>query len=92
MKLDDSLYTITIGNSIIRLTVKEYEIFAFLYGNKGKVFSRKDILKSIWPHQKNILGRTVDVNIARLRKKMNNFGNYIVTRHGYGYFFNEASN
>lgn len=88
--MDSSLKQIRIGNSIILLTRKEFEIFTFLYERPGKVFSRDEISDNIWPNQKNILGRTVDVNITRLRKKMNNLGKYILTRHGYGYYFNKT--
>ncbi len=89
MKTDSSLNTITIGDTTVYLTVKEFDIFMLLHNNKGKVFSRNKILNSVWPHQRYVLERTVDVNITRLRKKMGIMGSCIATRSGYGYYFDK---
>lgn len=67
----------------------EYNIFNMLYNYAGKVFSREDILNKVWPDQDYISGRTVDVNITRVRKKLGRFGKCIATRSGYGYYFDE---
>ena len=55
--------------------------------NKGRVFSREDILSKVWQDEVYVLDRTIDVNITRLRKKIGAYGKYIVTRLGYGYCF-----
>lgn len=69
------------------LTKKEFEILLLLLQNKGRVFSREDILARIWSDEVYVLDRTIDVNITRLRKKIGEYGKYIVTRLGYGYCF-----
>ena len=69
------------------LTKKELEILQLLLQNKGRVFSREDILARIWSDEVYVLDRTVDVNITRLRKKIGDYGKCIVTRLGYGYCF-----
>lgn len=51
------------------LTKKEFEILLLLLQNKGRVFSREDILNRIWSDEVYVLDRTIDVNITRLRKK-----------------------
>ncbi|MDL2213401.1 response regulator transcription factor [Bacteroides sp. OttesenSCG-928-E20] len=91
----DSL-TIDIGKKIVSidgsetaLTKKEFEILFLLLKNKGRVFSREDILSHIWPDEVYVLDRTIDVNITRLRKKIGKYGKCIVTRLGYGYCFEE---
>jgi two-component system alkaline phosphatase synthesis response regulator PhoP len=47
----------------------------------------EEILKRVWSDEVVVLDRTIDVNITRLRKKIGRYGNYIVTRLGYGYGF-----
>lgn len=71
----------------VSLTKKEFEILLFLLENKGRVFSREDILAHVWPDEVYVLDRTIDVNITRLRKKIGIYGKCIVTRLGYGYCF-----
>lgn len=71
------------------LTKKEFEILLLLMQNRGRVFSREDILARIWSDEVYVLDRTVDVNITRLRKKIGEYGKCIVTRLGYGYCFEE---
>lgn len=71
----------------VALTKKEFEILRFLLQNKGRVFSREDILAHVWPDEVYVLDRTIDVNITRLRKKIGTYGKCIVTRLGYGYCF-----
>lgn len=69
------------------LTKKEFEILLLLLQNKGRVFSREDILNKVWNDEAYVLDRTIDVNITRLRKKLGEYGKNIVTRLGYGYCF-----
>jgi DNA-binding response OmpR family regulator len=71
----------------IDLTRKEFEILAFLARHSGRIFSRNDLLNQIWEDDVIVTERTVDVNIARLRKKMGEFGQYIKNKPGYGYYF-----
>ncbi len=77
----------SIDNQEVSLTKKEFEILLLLLQNKGRVFSREDILTRIWSDEVYVLDRTVDVNITRLRKKIGTYGKCIVTRLGYGYYF-----
>ena len=78
---------VTIDGEETSLTKKEFEILLLLVQNKGRVFSREDILTRIWSDEVYVLDRTIDVNITRLRKKIGSYGKYIVTRLGYGYCF-----
>ncbi len=74
------------GNEIV-LTKKENEILILLTASQNKIFSREDILKYVWRNESYVLDRTVDVHIARLRKKLGEYGNMIINRSGYGYSF-----
>lgn len=80
---------VTIDGNPVELTKTEFEILHLLLGNPSHVFSREEILTKVWPDEVIVLGRTVDVNITRLRKKLGKYGVCIVTRHGYGYCFEE---
>ncbi|HPT05602.1 MAG TPA: response regulator transcription factor [Candidatus Egerieousia sp.] len=72
------------GNEVF-LTKKEMEILLLLAKYPGKIFSRDDILKLVWKDESYVLERTVDVHIARLRKKLGKAGDLIMNRSGYGY-------
>ena len=70
------------------LTRNEFEILLLLASNPGTVYSREEILKKVWPEDVIVIGRTVDVNITHLRKKLGDTaGKWVTTRHGYGYCF-----
>ena len=85
--LDVTKKKIIIDDEERSLTKKEFEILYLLLQNKGRVFSREDILVRIWSDEVYVLDRTIDVNITRLRKKIGIYGKCIVTRLGYGYCF-----
>ena len=85
--LDTIKKKVCIDNVEIPLTKKEFEILLMLLQNKGRVFSREDILRRVWSDEVYVLDRTIDVNITRLRKKIGDYGKCIVTRLGYGYCF-----
>jgi len=87
MELDLGRKSLIIANETILLTRKEFEILAMLITNKGKYFSRQEILDRIWSDDVIVTERNVDVNIARLRKKIGVFGESIKGRSGYGYSF-----
>lgn len=78
---------VLIDNDSIKLTKKEFEILKLFLENQGRVFSREEILSRVWKNEAYVLDRTIDVNITRLRKKIGNYGQHIVTRLGYGYCF-----
>lgn len=87
MELDLNRKSVTIDNEEVLLTRKEFEILHMLVSNKGKYLSRQEILDRIWSDDVIVTERNVDVNIARMRKKIGEYGNYIKGRTGYGYCF-----
>jgi two-component system, OmpR family, alkaline phosphatase synthesis response regulator PhoP len=68
------------------LTPIEFELLYLLLKNQGRIFNRDQILESIWKDV-NVIERTVDVHITRLRKKLGIYEKYLITRKGYGYCF-----
>ena len=87
LKLDLNKKEAVLCGEALQLTKTEFEILRLLLENEGRVFSRAEILRRIWNNDAEVLDRTVDVNITRLRKKLDGYGKYVVTRLGYGYCF-----
>lgn len=81
--------TCTVDGNDVRLTKKEFEILLRLLSHPGRIFSRAELLKEVWPDEVIVLDRVVDVNITRIRHKIGPYGRNIVTRSGYGYGFIE---
>lgn len=79
--------TVSIDGEDIPFTKTEFEILHLLLDERGRVFSRQELIDRVWPKDVLVLDRTVDVNITRLRKKIGRFSKCIVTRLGFGYYF-----
>ena len=96
--------TLTIGNivldldarnayksgEIVDLTAREYDVIEFLMKNPNKVYSRENLLDSIWSYEYRSNIRTVDVHVRRLREKLEDDPadpQYIMTKWGVGYYF-----
>lgn len=69
------------------LTIKEYDLLALLMENKGKAFSREQLLDRVWDYGYDGGTRTVDVHIQTLRAKLGDCGIMIETVRGVGYRF-----
>lgn len=87
IELDNIRKRVLIDKEKIDLTKKEYDILLLLLENRGRVFSREDILQKIWGDDIIVTDRTVDVNITRIRNKIGRYGSCLKNRTGYGYFF-----
>ncbi|MFN5370700.1 MAG: response regulator transcription factor [Bacteroidia bacterium] len=83
--IDRERYLILKENEQINLPKKEFELIALLASKPGKVFTREDILKSVWGDDVVVGDRTIDVHIRKLREKLGD--NYIRTIKGVGYKF-----
>lgn len=90
LKLDINRKEATLCGNRLQLTKTEFEILRLLLENEGRVFSRAEMLRRVWNNDAEVLDRTVDVNITRLRRKLEDYGKYIVTRLGYGYCFDTS--
>jgi DNA-binding response OmpR family regulator len=77
----------SIDGDDLSLTKKEFEILSLFLQKQGRVFSREELLKTVWPDDVLVTDRTVDVHMTRLRKKVAPYDKHIVTRLGYGYCF-----
>ena len=77
--LDLDKKTVTIEGEPVAFTKTEFEILHTLLDERGRVFSRQELINRVWPSDVLVLDRTVDVNITRLRKKIGPFAMCIVT-------------
>lgn len=82
---------LTIKGEGIILTKTEFEILVLLADNPERFFSREEIISKVWSQTPYITERTVDVHVARLRKKMGEYASIITNRSGYGYRFNTSN-
>ncbi|MBE0668926.1 MAG: response regulator transcription factor [Bacteroidales bacterium] len=87
--LDTENKLVLSDDKALELTRKEYEIMALFILNPGKIYPRTDILARIWGDDVIVTDRTVDVTIARLRRKLGEKGSLIRNKSGYGYFFSD---
>ncbi len=87
LEVDVKSKAVSIDNVPVNLTRKEFEIIALLLKHQGQYISRNEILDRIWSDDVIVTERNVDVNIARLRKKIGDYGKCIVGKSGYGYAF-----
>lgn len=88
--LDFNLKELSIDGEIIALTKTEFELLTLLAKNPDRMFSRENIIDKLWQDSPYITERTVDVHIARIRKKLGEYAPVIHNRAGYGYRFNTA--
>lgn len=79
--------SVSVDGEDVPFTKTEFELLRLLLEERGRVFSRQELIDRVWPKDVLVLDRTVDVNITRMRKKIGKFAQCIVTRLGFGYYF-----
>ena len=87
IELDTSTYRVIADGRVVSLAWMEYQLLRFLMQNPGRVFSRDQLLASVWSGRAMMGSRTVDVNIRRLRHKLGPPGETLirtVKKVGYG--------
>ncbi len=70
LNIDVARRQASLGDGALDLTPKEFDLLAFLAGNRGLVFSREQLLEKVWGYNYAGNTRTVDVHIRWLRKKI----------------------
>ena len=74
-----------VDGNIVKMPKKEFEILALFLENKGRIFTREELMKKIWPENVIVADRSIDVHITKIRNKITPYGKHIVSRSGYGY-------
>jgi two-component system, OmpR family, alkaline phosphatase synthesis response regulator PhoP len=78
-------YTISVKDVLFALPKKEFDLLLFFVNNPNKVYTREEILLSVWGRGVHVTERTVDVHIRKIREKIGE--DYIKTIKGVGYLF-----
>lgn len=92
LKIDVDGRQVYIEDKEVNLTAKEFDLVYLLVSNPNKVYSREQLLKTIWGASYPGDARTVDVHVRRLREKIEATPadpKYIHTKWGVGYYFHE---
>ena len=92
LKIDVDSRRVYIDEREVNLTAKEFELVYLLVSNPNKVYSREQLLKTIWGASYPGDARTVDVHVRRLREKIEATPadpKYIHTKWGVGYYFHD---
>jgi len=85
--VNDSRKVVSVDGAEVALTRTEFDLLNLLLSERGRVFSRQELIQRAWPHDVVVTERTVDVCVTRLRKKIGRFAKHIVTKSGFGYSF-----
>ena len=85
--INDTAHVVTIDETLVNLTPKEYELLKYLIKNKNIALSREQLLSSIWGYDFYGDDRTIDTHIKTLRTNLGKYRKYIATVRGMGYKF-----
>ena len=86
--VDPGRHIVRDGQREVTLTLKEFQLLCLLLERQGTVFTRDQLLNTIWGYEFDGASRTVDVHIRTLRQKLGESGNCIETVRGIGYKIN----
>ena len=89
ISLDFEKKIVVANGERLKLSPKEFGILSMLVRHPGRVFTREEILAEVWHGDAFVLNRTVDVHIARIRRKLGDGAAHLTNRQGYGYCFEE---
>jgi len=93
LEVDRESLRVKLNDTALQLTATEFKLLEFLMTRPGIVFSREQLLDSVWGHDRAVTDRTVDVYILRLRQKIEDDPAapvFIRSVRGFGYSFNES--
>ena len=85
LRIDHERHVVYVGEKVIELTFKEYELLRLLVSNVGVVMSRENIMIHVWGTDFEGESRTVDMHIKTLRQKLGDMGTRIKTVRNVGY-------
>ena len=83
--LDPARRLVTVDGAPLTLTPTEFDLLAHLLGRPGRVFTREELLASVWGYESHAGTRTVDVHVAQVRAKLGDAAGLIRTLRGVGY-------
>ena len=88
--IDAIKHEVLLSGEPVVLTVTEFKLLRHLVQNRGRAFTRNELLNAVMGADVYVIDRNVDVHVATLRKKLGAYGAHILTIRGLGYKFREA--
>jgi DNA-binding response OmpR family regulator len=85
VSLDPGRRLVTVSGAPLSLTPTEFDLLGHLLGRPGRVFTREELLASVWGYASHAGTRTVDVHVAQVRSKLGAAAHLIRTVRGVGY-------
>lgn len=86
IRMDDVSHRVFVGDELVQLTAKEYELLRYLLLNPGRVLSKNQILQHVWGYDFPGDDNLVEVHISSLRDKIHDRGKSLIqTVRGFGY-------
>ena len=85
LRLDVVAKTVAVGERVVHLTAKEFQLVEYLLRHKGEVVSKDQLLDHVWDDEERVQHNTVETFIANVRKKIGPGDSVIQTVRGYGY-------
>ena len=88
LRIDLNLRQVHCGDSLLDLTVTEFDLFLLFLNNKNRILSRDEIVTGIWSYSNYSNEQNVRTAVSRLRLKLESIGTqkpYIITKRGFGY-------
>lgn len=83
--IDIAAYEVTLRGRRLDFTHQEFELLRYLASNRGRVYSREQLLQKVWGYRPGSATRTVDIHIRRLRAKLGDRAGLIETVRNVGY-------
>ena len=87
IEIDKEGRTVKVDGKLVELSLREYELLAYLVDNENIALSRDKILNNVWNYDYYGDSRTIDSHIKKIRHKLGKKGKYIETIRGIGYKF-----
>jgi two-component system phosphate regulon response regulator PhoB len=88
--IDSVKHEVRLFDQAIELTATEFKLLRHLVANRGRAFTRNELLNAVLGQDVFVIDRNVDVHVATLRKKLGAYGAHILTLRGVGYKFRES--
>ena len=87
IKVDKDAHIVTVNDTAVDLSFKEFELLVYFIENKGIALTREKILNNVWNYDYFGDARTIDTHVKKIRSKLGEAGDYIKTVWGMGYKF-----
>ena len=92
IKIDIPRFQVTVNETSVILTRQEFRLLIALVRGNGRVFSRNELIESVWGQDSDVLERTVDAHVKGLRAKLGTAGRLVETVYGVGYRVKKTGN